>query len=117
MDHNSNSYSTYVDLHPPQIISTDDATAVEIAVWINENELFLAKAVSRRDPIDPVNPEIGLKLALGRAIRQLGRDILKEANMLVSEQDERRKRQTEASDRAHSLKIKRAQEAKKAHKR
>jgi Domain of unknown function (DUF1876) len=85
-------YQEVVDL--PQLdsrvvhaIFTDDVAAVEVEVWINGKEYYSAKGSARRDPADHHNPEIAIKLALGRAYRKVGREILHEAQGLVRDAD------------------------------
>lgn len=95
------------------IIETEDVVAVEVSTWVGQS-FFFASGSSKRDPADKQNPEIGLQLALGRAVRQLGREILKSANYLVREEDARAKKQKEASEAAKKLRAERAKQAKKA---
>ncbi len=80
-----------------QIIHTEDATVAQATLWSGE-DYFTAKGSSRRDPADVDNREVGIKLALGRALRQLGREILKDGNNLVRQEDIKRKTQQAATE-------------------
>lgn len=86
-----------VTIQVANIVVTDDAAAVEVNLWLNHHELFTAREVSRRDPHDRNDPEIGIKLALGRAIRQLGRNILAEGQAKVRQTDKVSRRQRQAT--------------------
>lgn len=92
-------------------ITDGDVVAVEATAWINGVDLYKVSASSRRDPHDPCNPEIGVKLAVGRALRQLGREILKEGQDGVRRQDKARRTQELASQEARNRKEKRRKAA------
>jgi len=84
-------------------VVTDSVAAIEVGVWVNGDgaaEYFVAKGDSRRDPRDKNDPEVAFKLALGRAIRQVGRDILSDGQTKVREHDHVARRQAEASKAA-----------------
>jgi hypothetical protein len=103
---------TYVDAQL-EVLHTDDATVVRATAIVGNTE-FQATASSRRDKQDNPNAEIGVKLAVGRAIRQLGRDILHDANALVHMQDEARASREAAKARIKEERERRAKEAKQA---
>lgn len=88
-----------------RVMSTDDVVVAEADIYLDEGfEYYTSRASSRRDPSDSPNVEIGLKLALGRAIRQLGREILKDGQDLVREAEKKRQRQEEAAEEAKARK-------------
>jgi hypothetical protein len=86
-------------------VVTDDVAAVEVHVWLNDSEYYIGKGASRRDPSDKVDHETGFKLALGRALRDVGRGILREGNDRVKEADAFSKQQKAASDAARAKKV------------
>ena len=101
----------YTQPDPPvtaeiNLIGTDDAVAAEIEVEIDYFEAYKVKAVSRRDEKDNPNNEIGAKLALGRAFRQLGRELLKEAQGMVREAEYQRR-----ADQARVAELRRHKDA------
>lgn len=85
-------------------VVTDDVAAVEVNVWINESEYYIGKGTSRRDPEDKVDHETGYKIALGRAIREVGRGILREGNERVKDADAFKKQQQQATEAAKARK-------------
>lgn len=85
-------------------IVTDDVAAVEVHVWVNDSEYYVGKGASRRDPEDKVDHETGFKLALGRALREVGRGLLREGNERVRDADQFAKQQKAASEAARSKK-------------
>lgn len=91
----------------------DDVVGVVVEAQVGY-DLFVANGVAKRDPGDDANTEIGLKLAMGRAVRQLGREILKDANRLVSEAAAVKQSQDKAREAARKRKAARARAAKKA---
>jgi hypothetical protein len=79
------------------IIATEDV----ITVVANDfSERHQAVGVSRRHPDDQQDQDLGLMLAQGRALRQLGRNILREANEQVRKNADAARRQEEASQAA-----------------
>ncbi len=95
-----------------RLANTDDVVVAEVDVWVDGNngyEYYTSKASSRRDPSDTPNTDIGLKLALGRAIRQLGREILKDGQALVREAENKRQSQLEAAEASRIRKAERGQ--------
>lgn len=97
----------------------DEPTVGLSATVLNDgNDVFVAKVTasldgylhfeatgsSRRDPSDPENYELGLKLAVGRALRDLGRQIHREAQEDIRIQSDKDKRQAEAQAEAHKRK-------------
>jgi hypothetical protein len=98
------------------ILTDGDVTVVKAGVildydsnssWFSDYEVVES---SRRNPGDPENDEIGVKLAVGRAIRSLGRMIHRDAQESVREQAEREDKQREAAERAALAKAARAAE-------
>lgn len=87
-----------------------DVTVVKASLELDNYEVFEAVGASRRDPQDSKNNEIGVKLALGRAIRQIGRDILREAQDGVREAEIRRRKQLDAAEAARFRKEAKAAE-------
>lgn len=90
----------YTQPDPPvtveiNLIGTSEAVAAEIELEIDYFETYKIKAVSRRDEKDNPNNEIGAKLALGRAFRQMGRELLKEAQGMVREAEYQRRSDAE----------------------
>lgn len=53
---------------------------------------------AKRDPHDKHNPEVALKLTLGRYLVHLGMALIKEANGLVKHQDDMKKRARELAN-------------------
>lgn len=95
-----------------RIASTDDVVVAEAEVWLDGGyEFYTSKASSRRDPSDTPNAETGLKLALGRAVRQLGREILKDGQALVRQAEIKRQSQEQAAEESRARKALRAAEA------
>ena len=94
-----------INLAVTNVVITDDVAAVEVERWINNYEFFVAKGSAKRDPRDSPDAEIALKLSLGRAIRQLGREILGEGQHLVREVDAIKRRQQEATEAQRERKI------------
>ena len=72
-----------------EVLHTDDATIVRASALVG-GTIFEATESSKRDHLDKPNTEIGVKLATGRAIRKLGRQILHDANALVRIQEHAR---------------------------
>jgi hypothetical protein len=95
-----------------QLIGDEDATVVKASAWIGD-DYYESVGSARRDPRDIPNASIGLNLAVGRAIRQLGRDILSDGQERVREADEFSKRQAEAGAEARKRKDERAKALKK----
>jgi hypothetical protein len=95
-------------------ISNDDVTAVKVGAVVDDWDTYEAIGVSKRDPRDKPNKSIAAKLALGRAIRQLGRDILHDGHAEVAQADAVRASQEAASAAGRERKAKRIKEAKKA---
>lgn len=92
-----------------RIASTDDVVVAEADIWLEDSsEYYTSKASSRRDPSDTPNSETGLKLALGRAIRQLGREILKDGQALVRQAEVKRQAQEQAAEESRARKAARA---------
>jgi hypothetical protein len=100
-----------------KIIATDDVVAVEVDAVVDGFNFYSAKGVARRDAADEPNVSIGLKLALGRAIRQLGRDILHDGHLDVYFADKALESQRQASEEGRARKAKRVAAAKKATKK
>jgi hypothetical protein len=102
-----------VALRVTQLIETGNVIAVEVEATLPDWEVYTSAGTAVCDPKDKFNPEVGLKLALGRAIRQIGRDILHEGQASVHAADKARKSQEEASAKGLALKAARAKKAKK----
>lgn len=96
------------------IISTDDVTAVRVGAVIDNWDVYEAVGISKRDPRDKPDQSIASKLAFGRAVRQLGRDILHDGHAEVAKADAIRASQEAASAAGRERKAKRIKEAKKA---
>lgn len=90
------------------IIRGKRATMVSAYVYLN-NKLYLAEAEAIRHPDDRQNDEIGDGLAVGRAIRQLGRNILRDAQNNVRREEKRREAEKAAIEarRAESERLSR----------
>lgn len=71
------------------VAHTDEATVVT-ATAVIAGTVYETVESSKKDERDKANSEIGIKLAAGRAIRQLGRNILRDANDLVRQQEHAR---------------------------
>jgi len=71
------------------VAHTDEATVVTATAVVAGTVYEVAES-SKKDDKDRANAEIGIKLAAGRAIRQLGRNILRDANDLVRKQEHAR---------------------------
>lgn len=88
-----------------RLLGTDDVVVAEAEIVLDGGyEYYAARSSSRRDPSDAPNSEIGTKLAIGRAVRQLGREILKDGQSLVREQERARRKQAEAAEKAKDKK-------------
>lgn len=96
-----------------QLVATDDVVAAEVGAWVGP-ELYTAEGTSKRDKKDKPDTTVGLKLALGRAIRQLGRNILHDGQLAVHEADKLRQAQAKAGEEARKRAVARATAAKKA---
>lgn len=86
------------------ILGTEDAVVAQVEVNIDFADRIVVRGVSRRDPDDRVNNEIGFKLALGRALRQAGRELLRDAQGLVREAARERESQLAATEAARAAK-------------
>jgi hypothetical protein len=102
-----------VQLHI-NVLGTDDVVVAQAQAVIEGTDVFTATGSSRRDPSDPVSYETGAKLAIGRAVRQLGRNILHDGQDLVRAQDVIKKTQIAAAEAARKRKATKAAAAKKA---
>lgn len=80
-------------------IGDEDATVAHVDFVLNNDEYFTAGS-SRRSPEDKDDAEIGYKLAMGRAFRLLGRELLKDGNKAVKKAAKQRAAQQAASDAA-----------------
>lgn len=80
-------------------IGDEDATVAHVDFVLNNDEYFTAGS-SRRSPEDKDDAEIGYKLAMGRAFRLLGRELLKDGNKAVKRAAKQRAAQQAASDAA-----------------
>lgn len=90
-----------------------DCTIVEVMATVGYTD-YTAIGSSKRDPIDDYDPEIGVELAMGRAIRQLGREILKNANAGIREADQARLKRAEGQRKSLVQKAARRMEAKES---
>lgn len=100
-----------------KVVKADGVVAVQVSATIDVGytvDEYVATGAAKCDPRDKADPEIGTKLALGRAIRQLGRDILKDAQNLVNANARVIRQQEEAAALARSQKAARAEAAQKA---
>lgn len=95
-----------------KVHGTGDVTVVKAELDIDGYEIFISTGASRRDPNDLRNNEIGVKLALGRAIRQIGRDILREAQEGVRGAEAKRRKQLDAAEAARFRKEAKAEQYK-----
>jgi uncharacterized protein DUF1876 len=77
---------------------------------------FECTGIARRSPQDRNDAQVGIELAMGRAIRQLGRQMLHEANEMVRRNSTRdkRQRQAEADHQAQRAEMRKAREEAKA---
>lgn len=71
------------------VIQNEDVTAVRASLncfgsgmWISKTAVGTAK----RHSVDKADPQLGIELATGRALRQLGRELLKDGNKKVNRQ-------------------------------
>jgi hypothetical protein len=97
-------------------IGDDDAVAVKAVADIlvdGEGTYYEAVGTSKRDKHDPADHAIGVKLAAGRAIRDLGRQIHRDAQELVRRQSDKAAEQKKAQEKALKAKKKRAKELRK----
>jgi hypothetical protein len=112
-------FTPYGDSDPTVRISTrtinvdSDVIAVEVEAVVNGFDYYFAKAASRRHPEDKQDSELGTKLAVGRAIRQIGRDILRDAQERVRENDKALDSQKQASEDARKKKEQRTRQIRK----
>lgn len=92
----------YVDL--ANQLQTRNATIVELIIGMPDERqpMRTFSGTARRDPRDRPDPDIGYKLALGRALRTAARTLLKEANAAVREQEKERQRHLQASAEARA---------------
>lgn len=90
-----------------------DCTIVEATATVGYVQ-YIAIGTSKRDPQDEYDPEVGVQLAFGRAVRQLGREILKNANAQVKEADAARLKRAEGQRKALIQKAARRIEAKES---
>lgn len=95
------------------VVGNDDAVVAKATINFFGGEDYVSVTESsKRDAGDPVNHEIGTKLAIGRALRQLGRELLRDAQEGVREQARVKKAQEEAAAAAREKKEKRKAEVK-----
>lgn len=80
------------------VISTSEATIAILYIEIDGQEMEFA-GTSKRDPSDKHNPEVGQKLAIGRALSKAGRRLERQANGLVACADHNRQQSIEAAKR------------------
>lgn len=87
-------------------VTGDDTAKVAEATTIFNDRYVSAIGVSKRDPSDRPNETIGTNLAVGRAVRQLGRKILAETNADIRKAAHAAERQRQAHEETVSRKIK-----------
>jgi len=86
------------------IIVDEKAEVVTAEVGVDVDGVFYsAVGTSKTAHPDKFDPEIGVKIATGRAIRQLGRNILKDGQDEVHRRDRVRQAQIEQSERAREI--------------
>lgn len=91
-----------------------DGSTIVTALTAIDDVAYAAQAGARLDPADKEDPVIGLKLAMGRAIRKLGQEILRDGRRDVEKADQIVKRQKEAQEAKLVAKKKRSTAAKAA---
>lgn len=94
------------------VITGKSSVAVE-AETILDGVIYSASGTSKCDPVDSFDYEIGLQLATGRAIRQLGRDIYKAGNDRVKQNDRIRAKQKAEQEKLLKIKQTKARLARK----
>lgn len=82
----------HIDISVRVINGLDEAVIADTLIWIlGENgqviDSYSMRSLSVKDPNDFHDAEVGVKLALGRSLRSLGRVILKEAQAKVNSND------------------------------
>lgn len=77
------------------IFSSSEATIAVLHVTINNNE-YIWTGTAKKTPSDRFNAEVGLKLALGRALMSGAKQMLRQGNGLVKSIDDNAKASEEA---------------------
>ena len=81
----------------PQIRVTSGDTATIVTIFVKVGDRMVeVTGEAKRTPGDKNRPEVGVKLATGRALERLGRKLQREANGLVRHADQIREAKTQA---------------------
>ena len=94
------------------IIVGKSSVSVEAETLIDDR-IYAASGTSKCDAVDTFDPATGFQLAIGRAIRQLGRDIYKVGNEKVHAADKVRAKQKAEQERLLKVKQAKAKAARK----
>lgn len=89
------SYAEFVD-------SSKGIVLTQLSLEMDSFHLIEVVGSAKCDPEDEFNPEIGARLALGRALRKLGRELLSEAHGEVHRRDKIRAHALETQAKARA---------------
>lgn len=78
------------------VVSSTHATVVRVSLNTGK-KTYVRHGTSRRDPSDTFDPQLGYDLAMGRALRAIGRAVLKDANAEVRKRERRKQSHLAAS--------------------
>lgn len=86
------------------VTNDQDVTMADVIVWEGLNEVASSTAHAKVCEPDRFDEEVGTKLALGRALRKLGRQLISDAYTTVHERDHERVKQQEATRKGLEIK-------------
>lgn len=92
-------------------LQTNDAAIVKVELLTDE-DYYEATADARRDSLDVTCGELGYKLALGRALRALSQEVLREANGMIRDHETIRLRELRIKEVRNADKAQRSEIAK-----
>ena len=85
------------------VIKGKNSVAVEAEMLLGDT-IYSASGTSKCDPVDQFDDLVGYQLAVGRAIRQLGREVYRTGNEAVKKNDRVRAKQAEEAEKVFKVK-------------
>lgn len=86
------------------VTNDQDVTMADVIVWEGLDEVASSTAHAKVCEPDRFDEEVGTKLALGRALRKLGRQLISDAYDTVHERDHARAKQQAATRKGLEIK-------------
>jgi hypothetical protein len=80
------------------LVVSDDAAIADLFVSV-DGIMYGAQGTSRRNPTDPINDAVGSRLATARALKQIARQMTRDAYAEVDEVARQQRAQSEARQR------------------